>query len=242
MSALSRLCPSLKALRSTALAAGLKATKCVVTAGRRYEHHHSHPDTTSTGINSLDEKGYTKLHRSIHLTCLGVESSLTHSQRLLEQGACPNIGTAQGVTPLHTVTSVSGGNPPDRIQALHLLLSKGARPNVVDQKKMTPLHHLMKHSNWGTAYFSEGLRVVMSVKLLHARANPCTFDVNGMTPLHHLLLSDVPAKVHTLAGFLVINGADPSIKDRFGSNAYSMTTDSELKWLMYHLAKEHHRT
>lgn len=119
-------------------------------------------------------------------------------QRLLDTGAGPNEGDANGDGPLHHA-AMKG-----RAEAARALLAAGAAPNVANNRGRTPL-----------ILAGAGGHVAAVEALLDAGASPNEADADGNTPLHHAALSGhVP-----VVGALLAVGANASLANRAGQTA-----------------------
>lgn len=90
------------------------------------------------------------------------------------------------------------------VQEIQSLLRKGVNPNYQDRYGYAPLHRV---SFWG--------RVQVVKLLLKWNADPNIQNVHGITALHSAS-SLCKKENHEVIRFLVLNGANPSARDRSG--------------------------
>jgi hypothetical protein len=96
-------------------------------------------DARSTG-------GETALHWAVRGGGARDPSRLIGIDLLLRRGAGPNLGDAEGSTPLHA--AVDAGYP----EAVALLLAHGADPSVPDQRGETPITRALRMSDDASAW------------------------------------------------------------------------------------------
>ena len=172
--------------------------------------HHSHqasPEVFDKLIaagadpNARDLRGITPLHRAV-----ADKRFLSSAQRLLVNGADPNVRTnVGGTTPLHWANSDAA--------TTRLLTWKSypkADPNGTDRQGQTPLHFAVSDRDADPLE-----RYNRVVRLLNGGADPNARTDLQETPLHRATLSlrDSSAEVSQL----LRSGAEPQVQDHFGN-------------------------
>ena len=172
--------------------------------------HHSHqasPEVFDKLIaagadpNARDQRGITPLHRAV-----ADKRFLSSAQRLLENGADPNVRTnVRGTTPLHWANSDAA--------TTRLLTWKSypkADPNAPDRQGQTPLHYAVSNPD------SDRIERYNQVQsLLNGGADPNIRTHRQETPLHRATLSLRESLAEV--SMLVQSGADVRSRDDVGN-------------------------
>ena len=172
--------------------------------------HHSHQSSRAVfsqliqagaDPNARDQRGITPLHRAV-----ADKRFLSSVQRLLENGADPNVRTnVRGTTPLHWANSDAA--------TTRLLTWKSypkADPNAPDRQGQTPLHYAVSDRD---ADRIERYNQVQS--LLNGGADPNARNNREETPLHRATLSLRESLAEV--SMLVQSGADVRSRDDVGN-------------------------
>ena len=172
--------------------------------------HHSHLASrevfdqlivAGTDPNAHDQRGITPLHRAV-----ADKRFLSSAQRLLENGADPNVRTnVRGTTPLHWANSDAA--------TTRLLTWKSypkADPNAPDRQGQTPLHYAISNPD------SDRMERYNQVQsLLNGGADPNIRTHRQETPLHRATLSLRESLAEV--SMLVQTGADVRARDHVGN-------------------------
>ena len=172
--------------------------------------HHSHQSSRAVfsqliqagaDPNARDQRGITPLHRAV-----ADKRFLSSAQRLLENGADPNVRTnVRGTTPLHWANSDAA--------TTRLLTWKSypkADPNAPDRQGQTPLHYAISNPD---SYRMERYNQVQS--LLNGGADPNARNNREETPLHRVALSLRESLAEV--SMLLQSGADVRSRDDVGN-------------------------
>ena len=172
--------------------------------------HHSHQSSRAVfsqliqagaDPNAHDQRGITPLHRAV-----ADKRFLSSAQRLLENGADPNVRTnVRGTTPLHWANSDAA--------TTRLLTWKSypkADPNAPDRQGQTPLHYAISNPD------SDRMERYNQVQsLLNGGADPNIRTHRQETPLHRATLSLRESLAEV--SMLVQTGADVRSRDDVGN-------------------------
>ena len=172
--------------------------------------HHSHQSSRAVfsqliqagaDPNARDLRGITPLHRAV-----ADKRFLSSAQRLLENGADPNVRTnVRGTTPLHWANSDAA--------TTRLLTWKSypkADPNAPDRQGQTPLHYAVSNPD------SDRMERYNQVQsLLNGGADPNIRTHRQETPLHRATLSLRESLAEV--SMLVQTGADVRSRDDVGN-------------------------
>ena len=172
--------------------------------------HHSHQASrevfdkliaAGADPNARDQRGITPLHRAV-----ADKRFLSSAQRLLENGADPNVRTnVHGTTPLHWANSDAA--------TTRLLTWKSypkADPNAPDRQGQTPLHYAVSNPD------SDRIERYNQVQsLLNGGADPNIRTHRQETPLHRATLSLRESLAEV--SMLVQSGADVRSRDDVGN-------------------------
>ena len=172
--------------------------------------HHSHQSSRAVfsqliqagaDPNARDLRGITPLHRAV-----ADKRFLSSAQRLLENGADPNVRTnVRGTTPLHWANSDAA--------TTRLLTWKSypkADPNAPDRQGQTPLHYAVSNPD------SDRIERYNQVQsLLNGGADPNIRTHRQETPLHRATLSLRESLAEV--SMLVQSGADVRSRDDVGN-------------------------
>ena len=172
--------------------------------------HHSHQSSRAVfsqliqagaDPNARDQIGITPLHRAV-----ADKRFLSSAQRLLENGADPNVRTnVRGTTPLHWANSDAA--------TTRLLTWKSypkADPNAPDRQGQTPLHYAVSNPD------SDRMERYNQVQsLLNGGADPNARNNREETPLHRVALSLRESLAEV--SMLVQTGADVRARDHVGN-------------------------
>ncbi|CAB0034586.1 unnamed protein product [Trichogramma brassicae] len=142
------------------------------------------------------------------------------AERLLQEGANPNIANMAGVPPLHYVLSDSSK---DCLRPMLVLLQNGANPNLSDTEGLTPLHFIVKKNDDMLAMVFFDINEELN-QLVQVDAQ----DKFGNTPLHLALRYDCMK----LAELLLKRGVNPNLSSKEGLTSLHVicnkTDDSDL--------------
>ena len=172
--------------------------------------HHSHQSSRAVfsqliqagaDPNARDQGGITPLHRAV-----ADKRFLSSAQRLLENGADPNVRTnVRGTTPLHWANSDAA--------TTRLLTWKSypkADPNAPDRQGQTPLHYAISNPD------SDRMERYNQVQsLLNGGADPNIRTHRQETPLHRATLSLRESLAEV--SMLLQTGADVRSRDDVGN-------------------------
>ena len=152
-------------------------------------------------VKKLIDAGLSQSELDHGLMAAAGKNKTYAAKLLLKAGANPNKSTGAGYT---AVIIASYENSPE---VLELLLRNGGNPNVNDIFEWRPLHHTMK-ANYAHI---KCLKVLLDNGAeINARTNL------KITPLHR-----AAGFGHYEAVNLLLNyGADKTLKDKYGKNAY----------------------
>jgi ankyrin repeat protein len=140
---------------------------------------------------------------------------------LLEVGADVDGRGVDGRSPLHYASRGTGEHQ-YLCKTMEVLIMAGADINALDYKGCTPLHEACATGN----------RNCETLLLLRSNAIPTIPDMWGATPLHVVCGSRghvMSASGHvTIAGMLVVCGADPCVSDKHDDMSMHLVYDTSL--------------
>ena len=167
-------------------------------------------------VNKRDIRGRyfeeTPLEKAIKAGQVGV------ARLLLERGAAIDARNVHQLTPLHHASS-------EDLKMVRLLVEHGADIEARDYRGKTSLHRAVKFDNYPAVRY-----------LVEQGANIHAQDDRGNTPLHISIFMVRHSKKRTNAKnifrFLILQGADPTIKRIYGESVYSLARNFGLSGLV----------
>jgi len=145
--------------------------------------------------------------------------NLRAAKVLIEFNAPINAQTFDGDTPLHVATYS------DSVEVVELLLSRGADVQLCNDNESTALH------------IAAGSGHLDSVRaLVNTGANVNALDKNFRSPLHlaagpHQYYFKPLSSYKSTIDFLIENGADPTLVDRYGETPMQLASHDEFEYL-----------